>query len=232
MKTRHYILGSVAVAALMGTMVLGGPAFAQRYSSPEEQAQTRSLNDQAEPGTTATPDQLNGEQPLARDQGEYQGPGNALAKAQVDSQVQAQNDDAQQRYEEQQDDYARQREHYLNSKDAYDAKRAQYDNDKADYNAQFAPPAAFPRDPRLVRLGSMEDPRRALRDVPVDTLDGEHIGRVVAIQTQGGDPVTVEVGVGRGRVASVAVEDLRFDRDRKVVVSALSRDELLDGTRP
>jgi hypothetical protein len=225
----------VAVAALTGALALGGPAFAQRYSTPDEQAQTRDLNDQAEPGTTATPEQLNGEAPLTVDQGEYQGPGSAQHKAQVTSQVtqdeDTDNDAAQQRYQNQQDNYVDQRERYLDSKDAYDAKKDaydarkdQYEDERANYDAHFPD---FPRDARLIRLGNVPGPEH-LRDAPVDSIDGEHIGRVVAIENQGGAPRTVEVGIGRGRTVYVPSDALRYDRERDIIVSSATRDDFLD----
>ena len=203
MKTRHYVLGSVAVAALMGAVAFSAaPAFAQRDSTPAEQAQTSALNAQAAVAADSAPD---------------------------DAQFEA----AQKEYQEKQDQYSKQRENYQDSKEAYDAKRAQYDDkraeyadDRAVYDSQYP---EFPKDRDLMRLGNVAP--RTFRGVPVVSTKGEHIGRVVGIHHIGRD-LTIDVGVDRGPKITVPADAVRFDRASDVVlVSMATRDELLADVR-
>lgn len=220
MKTRHFILGNVALAALLGSATfMTAPAFAQKNSTPEEAAQTRSLNAQAAPGTEASPEQLNGEAPLTRDNGEYDGPANVLTEAQQSAEPAAP------RAEDEQ--YERDRQTYQFQKEQYKDTLGQYQRDRDNYHAAVEPPP-FPEDPSLTELHNVANAERVLRDMPVDNLDGHRIGRVLTIEAQNGAPISVEVGITSNRAVWMDPEDLRYDRDHNALVTDIGRAELLE----
>jgi hypothetical protein len=209
MKTRNLIMGGVAALALAGSFAV--PGFAQysgnppQVSTPQEKAQTRQLNTQAQGGTTASPAALNG-----------QG-GDVNAPSAENQARQAQYQDQQAQYQADRARYKAQRRHYERNIHRYDEARYYF----TDY------PHAYPyryEDAHLVRLYLVPEASHQLANAPVEGPDGKWIGRVRNVETgPDGRPRRVEIALNRRVSVWASPGDFRFDRTNKVLYTNLSR---------
>jgi hypothetical protein len=209
MKTRNIIMGGVAALALAGSFAV--PAIAQysgnppQVSTPQEKAQTQQLNAQAQDGTTASPQALNG-----------QG-GDVNAPSAENQARQARYQDQQAQYQQDRARYEAQRRHYEHNIHRYDEARFYF----TDY------PHAYPyryQDAKLTRLYLLAEPSQQLANAPVEGPDGKWIGRVRNIEIAGdGRARRVEIALNHRVTVWANPGDFRFDPVNKILYTDLSR---------
>jgi hypothetical protein len=222
MKLRTLVLGSVASLSLLGALSI--PSLAQdannppQYSSPQERQQTQQLNGQAADGTTATPEQLNGQAPM-----NSQAPTGSAAQAQYDAQ-QSQYQQQQQQYNDQQQRYHAEHRAYENEARKYDVREYAW----SDYPHRVYA-YRYGDDRGLSRLYLIADPQKQLWQAPVEGPNGEWVGKVRNIET-GVDsrPNRIEISLNRRVSVWVPAGDFRFDASDRILFTDLTRDQLWD----
>jgi hypothetical protein len=212
MKTRNLIMSGVAALALAGSFA--APGFAQysdnppQVSTPAERAQTQQLNQQAQGGTTASPEALNG-----------QG-GDVNAPSAENQARQAQYQEQQEQYQADRARYEAQRRHYERNIHRYDEARYHF----TDY------PHAYPyryEDPHLTRLTLLPEASQQLANAPVEGPDGQWLGRVRSVEI-GLDsrPRRIEVALNHRVSVWVNPGNFRFDAANKILYTNLTRADL------
>jgi hypothetical protein len=130
---------------------------------------------------------------------------------------------AQQRYQEQLREYRRRVRNYEEKAAHYEAARDRYIAAHARYHR-----AAWPRRYEHRRIVDTRD----LLGARVHTYNGRSVGHVVEVAMASGrvDALRVTLDRGRGDVW-IEAADLRFDSDRKVVMTNLDRRDLYEMSR-
>jgi hypothetical protein len=203
MTFRKILLGGATIA------VLGAPAFAQtnynQNSTPEEQAQTQTLNSGAQAGTVS---------PTAQ-----------AAYDQQQQQYQQQQEDYQRQrsdYEAQRGRYQAQREHYAAQRDSY---YAEISGDPWAVPAVAAP--AWPDDTRLNHLYVISDPAHELARAPLVDGDDHWVGRVSDVEINDGFARRVKIYLYRDhRYVWVRPSALRYDASSGVLYTRLDYRDL------
>lgn len=242
------VIAAPSAAQTYGTY--GSNTNPPQYSTPEEQQQTRQLNEQAVDGTTQSPAVLNGEaQPNPSAAPSYANPPSTNyygaappAPEQYGSPAQtpptrpspyAQNGDAQTQYQVQQQQYDEQQNAYQNREQAYEAQRGRYESnirayDRAMYDWAYPAAIAYRYDGGgLEPLYLIAEPSQQLFQIPVEDPGGRWVGRVRNVETApDGRPARVEVALNRRVSVWVQPGDLRYDPDAHVLFTDLSRPQL------
>jgi|GEM_PF-3957876 len=193
---RKFLLGSAALA------LLTAPALAQtsQPSSPEEQAQTQSLNAGAQGGMVNPADQARYEE----QQNQY-----------LQQQQEYQNQRAD--YDMQRARYARQRAHYASQRAAYYAETTK----DPEAIPAIAPPA-YPDEANLNRLYVIADPVTELARAPLVDGEGHWVGRVREVQTTNGFADRIKVYLTRERrYVWLRPSMLRYDAANGVLFTRL-----------
>ncbi len=204
MTFRKALLGGATLA------LLAAPVFAQQGpytqdSTPEEKAQTQTLNSAAEPGTVPAGAQATYE----LQQQQYQ-------QQQEDYQRQRSN------YEAQRNNYQNQRAHYAAQRDSY---YAEIEGDPWAIPAVAAP--AWPDDAQLNHLYVISDPVHELARAPLVDGDGHWVGRVHDVETNGGFARRVKIYLYRDhRYVWVRPSALRYDASSGVLYTHLDYRDL------
>lgn len=250
MKISTILAGAASPLAIAALIVSAAPALAQssdgsygngpQYSTPQEQDQTRALNQQAQSGTTQSPEVLNGQaQGSDRDARDYGNPpADAGYAGQPDQSPpmsgpqqpgyygdpqaappppdrQQQYNDRMQQYGEQQDQYQQQRAQYESDVRAYD---------RALYDWAYPAPITYRYDGGVQSLYLIAEPSQQLFQIPVEDPNGRWVGRVRNIETApDGRPARVEVALNRRVSVWVRPGDLRYDAADGVLFTDLSR---------
>jgi hypothetical protein len=237
MRNGNLLLGSVACLSI----ALASPSFAQslpRYSTPQEQAQTDSLNAQqaSEPGiilsVPATPPATNPADIAAYNAAVMEQ--NAQAQARYEAQLKDYHnkknayDAEKQGYQQQLDSFQNRAQAYGDQTRAFADRRADFDRDSGAVAVTVAPVARaldFPDRP-LVDIGDVVDPDSELSGVPVEDRGGYRIGRFSHVTRQDGGPEKAVITLRNNKSVAVYDDHLRFDPDREMVVADLTFDEL------
>lgn len=206
MSFRKILLGTAA-AAFIAAPVAAEENYYHQNPTPEERAQTQTLNDAAQPGTVppAAQDTYDAQQQeYQRQQAEYQ-------QKSAD-------------YEAQRDRYAAQRAHYAAQRDAY---YAEISGDPWLVPTVAAP--AWPDEVRLNRLYVISDPARELVRAPIVDGNGHWVGRVRDVETDDGYVRRVKVYLYRDhRYVWVRPSLLRYDASDGVLFTHLDYRDLAE----
>jgi len=227
----------LAVAAL-STVPVNAQSF-PRYSTPEEHAQTETLNaDQAStPGIIVVPDaaaDANYQAALAQHDANV-----AQQKSQYDAQIQD--------YQQKNNQYTEQSKDYRARVDNYAKQYNTYEDQAADYAA--SPPVVVVNDPpdvvvvdppvveerhvlvypdlsSLVHLDDLGNPDQEIAGIAVEDRFGNVVGhfRHMTFQDQGTEKAVITLH--NNKSVAVLEDHLRFDPDHSVVVADLSFDDL------
>jgi hypothetical protein len=215
MKPFHFL----AVSGLaLSAFLIAAPAMAQQnsyptssgdrvdasgmpttHSTPDEQAQTAGLNDQA----ASAADQSTSQTDSADAQYQQQ-------QQQYQQQLQ-QNQQAQQDYQNQRAAYAEATAHYESLRARFAAERAAYHRD------------LWPTDYRPWELR----PDFAVMHARVEITNGDHVGTVTGIaRDRGGRIEGLEVSLDSGKMVWIDASDARFNRTDGILMTDLDRADL------
>jgi hypothetical protein len=237
MTQRNLLLAGAASLTVVALVAL--PVNAQnlpRYSTPEEHAQTETLNaDQASvPGIVVASD------PAA--EANYR-----AAKAAHDAAL-AQQQTAQSQYNDQLKDYAQksnqyteERRQYQDRVDTYEVQSGQYEDapsvvivdDPPLASATVEPPVVeehhvlvYPDRSSLVHLDDLANPDEEIGGVAVEDRFGNVVGRFrhMTLQDEGAEKAVITLH--NNKSVAVREDHLRFDPDRAIVVADIGFDEL------
>jgi multidrug efflux pump subunit AcrA (membrane-fusion protein) len=204
MSFRNILLGG-AVSAFLAVPALAEENYYHQNPTPEERAQTQSLNSNAESGTVA---------PAAQ----------ATYDAQQAEYMRQQADYQQKRadYEAQRDRYMHQRAHYAAQRDAY------YVEVSGDpWLVPTVAPPPWPDETRLNRLYVVSDPAVELMRAPLVDRDGHWVGRVRDVETDNGYARRVKVYLYRDhRYVWLRPGLLRYDASDGVLFTRLDYRDL------
>lgn len=213
-------VSAVALCLSAGLVLTALPAFAQSYSghvdangmptdhsTPAERAQTRALNNQVQSGNEAI------DQKAAQQKARYD-----AQRAQYEQQ-QARYHDAMQRHEKQQSDYR--------------ARHTAYEDARAHYNAEYGERRrhAWPDHGRWVVIDRDINPVGER----VELINGQRVGTVIDVMRgPGGHVQALKLRLDRGRLVWIDADDVRFNRDGRVLATDLDRQDLWEmaGGRP
>lgn len=131
---------------------------------------------------------------------------------------------AQAAYDAQMRDYQRQQEEYRAARDQYNADVDAYNNPRI-YNNNYARATYRPYE----SLTSVSD--QILNGKPVETRDGQYVGRIRDSHIMGSLVTQVEVLLPNGGVTWVNSSRVRYDEDANVVVTDLSADQMYGRAR-
>lgn len=169
------------------------------HSTPEEQAQTANLNNQAASSAQQSMSQTNG----------------------ADAQYQSQ----QQQYQQQLQQNEQAQRQYQNERQAYQNQAARYE----DLRARFADErAAYHRDlwPNEYRAWELR-PDFAVMHARVEITNGDHVGTVTGIARDAGGRIEgLEVSLDSGKVVWIDAADARFNRAGGILMTDLDRTDL------
>jgi hypothetical protein len=230
MTVKSQLRCGAAMAAVSAMMLVTAPGFAQdnglQNSTPAEQAQTRALNENAVDGSNQPAAVLNGGQYAQQQPAGYGGSRNDYDGPNGDQQYQSPPPNApQQRYDQQQQEYRDQRQQYDSDTAQYRANLRAYD--RAMYDWSYPAPISYEyRGAHLWRLALLADPTHQLFEVPIEGPRGEWVGRVRNVELGPAGPARIEVALNRRVSVWVDPADLRFDADRRVLLTDLTRSEL------
>ena len=136
---------------------------------------------------------------------------------------------AQAAYDAQLREYERQQQDYKQAREAYDADMKRYQEGDAyyapDYPPVYAPAAYVPFD-ALEPIGN-EIPINK----PVQTLNGEYVGKVSNVRLAGSLVTQLEVHINSARVTWVNASHMRYDDVADVVVTDLTADQMAGRSR-
>jgi multidrug efflux pump subunit AcrA (membrane-fusion protein) len=204
MPFRKILLGTAA-AAFIAAPALAEENYYHQNPTPEEQAQTQSLNSDAQSGTVA---------PGA--QAKYDAQQEEYARQQADYQQKKAD------YEAQRNRYAQQRAHYAAQRDAY---YAEVSGDP--WLVPAVAPPAWPDEMRLNRLYVISDPGRELARAPLVDGNGHWVGRVRDVETENGYARRVKIYLYRDhRYVWVRPGLLRYDASDGVLFTHLDYRDL------
>lgn len=168
------------------------------HSTPEERAQTDTLNGQAAAGAAQAQDQTGTN----------------------DAQYQAQ----QQRYQEQQQQYQNQLRNHEAQQEHYEDRTAMYENLRARYAAERA---AYHRDLWPERHWIVVERDAKLIGERVELIGGDHVGTVIdAAHGANGDVEALLVRLDNDKVVWIDSQDVRYNRADGVVMTDLRFDDL------
>jgi hypothetical protein len=138
---------------------------------------------------------------------------------------------AQAAYEAQLRAYEQQRSDYQRARENYDADLQRYRNDSADYDDVYAaPPDYVPA--AYVPFDSLTPIRdQVLVSKPVQTLEGEYVGRVSDVRIMGGLITQMQVRINPARVTWANTARFRYDDVADVVVTDLTADQMAGRSR-
>jgi hypothetical protein len=217
-KHRSLLFGGAAVLAT--TLCVAAPGWAQsrgvsdtgpQYSTPAEQQQTENLNNQYIDGTTQSPAALNGD-PTAQTQP-------SLSQVQSDGREQQYQEQLQQ-YQAEQNRYQAEHGGFAQNLRAYDAARYEWSYPTA-YEYRYGDTEG------LRPLYLIAEPGEQLAQAPVEDPSGRWVGRVRNVETApDGRPARVEVALNRRVSVWIRPGNLRFDSDRHVLFTDMTRDDL------
>lgn len=231
MRNRNFALGSVASFAIAGTLI-AAPCSAQssqRYSAPEEQAQTQNLNAEqaSEPGFISS--SVTGSSGSSNADVAAYNASVAEANAQAQAQYQTQLRD----YREKKEVYDSQREAYRKDLDTYrdapvvlEERHVIVDSPAVvTVEPQEHHALAFP-DRSLVSLGDIASPDRELGGVPVEDRAGHRVGHFRYLTFQDGGREKAVITLRNNKNIVLDDDHLRFDSGHDTVVADLTFDEL------
>ena len=256
MKRMTLLAGSAAICALAGVFAIATPGQAQsgypQTSSPAEQQQTQTLNQQGMDGTTQPPAALNGEQQSSGQVAQASGYG-APPPSQYGSTPGYYGDQQQgspaygqqqpnqgpgapsaQQYDSQMQQYGQQQQQYQDQRRQYDSDSSRYRAnlsayDRAMYDWSYPAPVAYEYGEQhdLWRLYLIAEPTQQLSQAPVEGPDGRWVGRVRNVETApDGRPSRVEIALNRRVSVWVQPGDLRFDADNHILFTDMTRADL------
>lgn len=206
MLFRKVLLGTAA-AAFIAAPALAEENYYHQNPTPEERAQTQSLNEQAESGTVS---------PAA--QATYDAQQQEYMRQQADYRAKRAD------YEAQRERYAHQRAHYAAQRDAY---YAEVSGDP--WLVPTVAPPAWPDESRLNRLYVISAPERELLRAPLVDRDGHWVGRVREVETEDGYARRVKIYLYRDhRYVWVRPSLLRYDASDGVLFTHLDYRDLAD----
>jgi hypothetical protein len=168
------------------------------HSTPEERAQTETLNSQAAAGA-------------------HEAQGQAMTN---DAQYQAE----QQQYQQQQQHYQDQLRHHEAQQERFEDHTALYENLRARYAAERA---AYHRDLWPERHGTIVERDTNPIGERVELISGDHVGSVIdAAHAANGDVEALLVRLDNDKVVWIDSQDVRFNRADGVVMTDLRFDDL------
>lgn len=131
---------------------------------------------------------------------------------------------AQAAYDAQMREYQRQQEEYRQARDQYNADFDAYNNEPS-YDNNYARATYVP----FQSLTPVSD--QILNNKPVETVDGQYVGKIIDSHIMGSFVTEVEVQVTPGRVTWVNTPRIRYDERNDVVVTDLTADQMLGRSR-
>lgn len=168
------------------------------HSTPEEKAQTATLNDQGAAGGAQAQDQASAN----------------------DAQYQAQ----QQQYQEQQQQYQNQMRSHEAQQERYEDRTAMYENLRARYAAERS---AYHRDLWPERHWIVVERGTNLTGERVELISGNRVGTVIdTAHAANGDVEALLVRLDSGKVVWIDSQDVRYNRADGVVMTDLRFDDL------
>lgn len=169
------------------------------HSTPQEQAQTANLNDQAADSAQQSTTQTNS----------------------ADAQYQAQQQQYQQQLQQNQaaqQQYQNQKEAYENQAVRYEGLRARFADERAAYHRDLWPDDYRPWELR---------PDFAVMHARVEITNGDHVGTVTGIaRAPGGRIEGLEVSLDSGKLVWIDAADARFNRADGILMTDLDRADL------
>jgi hypothetical protein len=205
--TLRKILLCGAAAALLAVPALAQDTDYRQNSTPEERAQTQSLNQNAQGGTVS---------PAAQ----------ATYEAQQQQYMQQQQD-----YRAKRADYRAQRARYETQRAHYEAQRGVYYATVSGdpWAVPTAAPPPYPDEDRLSPLYVVEHPSRDLARAPLVDRDGHWVGRVRDVDTRNGFAHRVKIYLYRDRrYVWLRPSLLRYDASDGVLYTRLDYRDLRD----
>lgn len=200
------LLGGAA-AALIVSPAIAEENYYHQNPTPQEQAQTQSLNDAAQQGSVS---------PTA--QAQYDAQQQEYMRQQADYQAKRAD------YEAQREHYEHQRAHYAAQRDVY---YAEVSGDPW-LDPTVAPPP-WPDEVSLTRLYVISDPAHELMRAPLVDGHGHWVGRVRDVETDDGYARRVKVYLYRDhRYVWLRPSLLRYDASDGVLYTHLDRADLVD----